>query len=199
MPGNGTINDEPDIMLTYSARWNNLYQNVKKNWYFLAAFLILIIPLSLFVYVRFLKPVVDTTTTLLPANLSDNRIPCPAAKISCNNGKSIFANNSYIGYGMDIDKGTPLFAVFDGDLMVSEMISPKGESFWVVYLLDGKEKKEAIYWFKGVQIKARSVKKGEVIATASAQALNDFQGSKFIFTLMDPAGKAVELKPGDFK
>lgn len=135
-----------------------------------------------------------------PAPIPDNRLLCPSGEDSCKGIKDVMANGDYIGVGLnDISKGASLYAVFDGKLMTSKMISPKGETFWVVYLLNPVEKKEAAYWFKGVEIKAKDVKKGDIIATTSAEPLNDFHGSNFIFTLIDASGSAIELKPEDFK
>lgn len=182
--------DQPETMITSSAKWNNRLEYFKKNWYFIVAFLIVIIPLAAFIFNRI-------TPLSIPA---PKGYICPATKNFCKSFKDIKSKDgTFIGIGnQKLASNSSLLAVFDGETILSQRFTKSGDKFYVLYLLNREQKKQAYYWYKGNAPVKKRFKKGEVIATPLNEPMIDYDKAVFIFSVFDDKGNPMHLSQKEF-
>ncbi|MDP2720167.1 MAG: hypothetical protein Q8P44_10175 [Dehalococcoidia bacterium] len=88
-----------------------------------------------------------------------------------------------------LEGDTPLYAAFAG---VVEGFPQEG--FTLLSLNSQELKLQAVYYFKGPAVPRKTVKKGELIATANGQPINSMENKSFVFVLQK-LGEGNNLQP----
>ena len=112
------------------------------------------------------------------------KILCPLAPQAggefCKNGKEVFKNNQYVGWGGGVTPSSELRAVLTGKVMPTSITLENGEKFSIVYVYSSE--RIARYIFKGELIKGGDVGKGDMIAKISGEGISTYENLPFIFS-----------------
>lgn len=110
-------------------------------------------------------------------------LPCPSQETFCKEGKNIVKDNIYQGIGTTLASGSPLYAVFDGKITTRSVIQAKGGKFFIISLVNNQSGLTAFYYYTGQPSFIADIKKGEVIASVSAQPIPNYPASNLIFSV----------------
>lgn len=126
-----------------------------------------------------------------PSTLSIT-IPCPSVPEFCQNTKEVLnEEGGGLSIGNNIKAGSPIYAVFDGQSKLRTAIVD-GEQFFQIDLISSQNSLRAYYFLKkiegdqGTLSIQNSFKKGEVIATVSADPIKYLGNYNLVFKLFYP-------------
>lgn len=136
-----------------------------------------------------------------PQSSSQKGYLCPTTKEFCQNGTDV-TKNSYLGFGINATANHPIYAVFDGEVTVSQTILPKdlgGETLQTIYIDNKQDNLRAVYLYIGQSFAPNSVQKGVIIGKMEKEIKS--YNTWLIFQLIkgDPLkGEKVKLSSKDF-
>lgn len=150
----------------------------KTKWILLASLLILLI-IGIFLAYKFFKRTQRIT------------IPCPSVPEFCQNPKQVLNYKGGGAIGSNIKAGSPIFAVFNGQRVhAPNKLRVENEEYIQILLRNDQQKLTAVYYLKDtasgeVFLRDPNYKKGEIIATVSAEPIKYFGNYNLIFRLFD--------------
>lgn len=122
-----------------------------------------------------------------PASLQKGPYACPTSRVSfCKEGKDIYKDNKYIGFGAKLATNSAILAAFNGDITIISATLPKefNEEKYTIIYLDNKDKLlRGIYYFKGTAEAVKSVAEGDAIATSVGQ-IAYYDNNSLVFALV---------------
>lgn len=129
---------------------------------------------------------------------------CPSSLEFCQSAKEISQNGSFFGLGANLPPGSPIFAVFDGQVSTLETTTPAvsgSEKLTIIYIDNKNILARATYIFRGLAPTAASVKKGDKIGQVG-DGMRYYDGVSLVFQAIQgqpPNGQIVKLSSKSFQ
>ncbi|MDO8619653.1 MAG: hypothetical protein Q7R49_07025 [Candidatus Daviesbacteria bacterium] len=129
-------------------------------------------------------------------------LTCPSIKDFCTKGADVTFNGNYAGFGGTLSKGSPVYAMFDGEATVSTTDLPQynNEQIISVSLQNTTKGWLVTYIYRGDVPTKTSFKTGEKISIVSGEVMSAYKVSLLVQLMTDNSagGEIVHLTPKDF-
>lgn len=134
----------------------------------------------------------DLAAALKPPSILSITLPCPSVPEFCQNTKEVLnEEGGGVSIGNNIKAGSSVYAVFDGQSKL-RTATVDGEQFLEIDLISSQNNLRAYYFLKnpygdkGTFSIQNSFKKGEVMATVSAEPIKYLGNYNLVFKLFYP-------------
>lgn len=117
------------------------------------------------------------------ADVLSKKFFCPSISEFCKEGKAVFKDGEFIGFGGKLASGSAIFAAFDGTISATTSALPDVR---IIYIYNPNLKLQAIYQFRGSLIKTGRVFEGQQIIIAGGKTLNSKLGNNtLVFSIIE--------------
>lgn len=166
---------------------------------FVGLILIALATVAAAAFITFKKPTLQPQKQLT-VDLKKGIYKCPATKKFCENGKNIFKDASYAGFGEEVATGSAVLASFDGlatGLTITLSAQFNNEKINVIYLDNEQEKIRATYYFKGEPLNFNNIAVKEGTSIGKVEGKMDYYNT-FLLFVITKQDIQIEVSPQNF-
>lgn len=122
------------------------------------------------------------------------QLPCPSSPVFCSVAKPVIRNNAFSGFGAKLEENTPIYAVFDGGVILrtrSVAGKPNNETFLQIELINKDKNLKAFYFIKGNPNIKYQYKQGEEITKVTKDQIKSYGNNNLVFLLTNQRGESI--------